>query len=253
MIDNQRAKPISGGLDVLGVCFEGFVHPLTKQAVFSRRGLSRSLNAPRTSLVRIIDSEQFKVLCGKTSPWSSLMTEVSPRPISVLDQTELAILIKVLADVDDSQGRPKYPIAKSMQDAGFPIILQQSVDEALDVQRDRRDYLQAGATIREKLEYKYSYRRMVAVTFKGGYGVQSLCKINRQVSGLAVSDADERRARTKHWRKKCSGIETTKITLGNTVHQKAVEASHSKATLERNLGIAAERTQQIYNIMDTPF
>lgn len=253
MTEDQKAKAIPGGVNVLGVLFEGFVHPLTMRAIFSRRGLSRSLDIPRTSLTRILDSEEFKALCGKTSPWPKLPTEISPKPISVLDQAELAVLVKVLADINDSSGQPKYPIPKSMQDAGFPIILQQSVDEALDIQRDRKDYLQAGATIRERLEYKYSYHRMVRVTLDGGYGVRSLCRINRQVSALAIPDADARRARSKHWRKKCSGIETTKITLGNTVHQKAVEASQSKDVLEKNLGIAAERTQKIYDIMDSPF
>ena len=253
MIEKQRAKVIPGGVMVLGIRFEGFIHPSTNQAVFSRRGLSRCLKIPRTSLTRILDSEQFKTLCGQVSPWPKLLTEVSPRPISVLTQVELAFLVKLLADLDDSQGKPKYPIPKSMQDAGFPIILQQSVDEALDIQRDRKDYLEAGATVRERLEYKYSYHQMVKATFDGGYGVLSLCRINRQVSGLAVPDADERRAKSKHWRQKCSGVETTKITVGNTVHQKAVEASRSKIALDKNLGIAAQRTQDIYSIMDAPF
>lgn len=253
MSENQKAKAIPGGINVLRMQLEGFIHPVTKQVVFSRRGLARNLGINRNSLARILDSESFKALCGKDSPWPKLMTEVSSQPISVIDQSQLAVLIKFLAHIDDSQGFPKYPIPRSMQDAGFPIVLQQSVDEALNIQRDRREYLQAGATVREKLEYKYSYHRMVKATLNGGYGVRSLCRINRQVSGLAVSDADERRAKSSHWRRKCSGIETTKITLGNTIHQKAVEASHSKVTLERNLEIAANRTQQIYNIIDTPF
>ena len=52
-------------------------------------------------------------------------------------------------------------------------------------------------------------------------------------------------------RKDCSAVETVKITIGNTVHQKAVEASNGK-TLENNLGKAAQRTSDIYQLLDAP-
>ncbi|NEO24883.1 hypothetical protein, partial [Moorena sp. SIO4A5] len=110
----------------------------------------------------------------------------------------------------------------------------------------------AGATAREKLEYLHSYDKVKQTTFDGGHGVQGLCQVNRQVSRLAVPDADSRRKQSLHWRKKCSSAETVKITVGNTVHEKAVKAS-SKDTLDKNLGVAEDRTQQIYDIMDAPF
>ncbi|MDJ1184518.1 hypothetical protein [Roseofilum casamattae] len=248
----KKAKTILGGVDVLGVRFEGFIHPSTNQAVFSDRGLARVLKIPRSSLSTILGSEEFKRLSGNNSTRPKLLTDNGSR-ISVLTQSELSILIKILSEKIKSDGNPRYSVPKSMQDAGFPIVLQQSVDEALRIPRDRHEYLHQGATLRQKLEYKDSYHELKGSVFEKGYGVRTLCEVNRQVSGLAVLDADSRRAKRKDWRKFCSGIETTFLTVSNTVHQKAVEASPSKQILVRNLEIASQRTQEIYRIIDAPF
>ena len=243
---HQKAKAIPDGVDVLGVKFQCYINPGDGSVIFSTLGVANALQIPRTSLRRILKSEDFKSLYKGGFACAKLPTESSPKPISVITQPDLAILVRFLAERN-------YPIPRSMQDAGFPIVLQQSVDEALNIHRERREYLEAGATIRQKLEYKYSYHQMVESTFDGGYGVRSLCQINRQISGLAVPDADTRRAKSKNWRRKCSGSEMTKITIGNTVHQKAVEASPSREVLTKNIEIASQRTQNIYRIMDAPF
>jgi hypothetical protein len=187
-------------------------------------------------VTRILSSEEFNILRGEDIQWRTLDTEVNPNPISVVTQSDLVLLVQIAAEKG-------YPVARSMQEASFAVLLQQSVDEALQKDRTRKE---------QKLEYRYSYHAMKGVTFDRGHGVRGLCKINRQVSSLAVPDADKRRMTSKSWRKNCSGVEIIKITVGNTVHQKAVEAS-SSATLNVNLDRAAKRTTQIYELLDAPF
>ena len=245
MISKHRVPEIPGGVQVLGVTFQAFVDPSINQAVFSQSGAARGLKIPRKSAANILSSEQFKRLRGGDFPMAELLTEANSRPISVVTQSDLVLLVQIAAEKG-------YLVAKSMQDASFAILLQQSVDEALKIERSRKEYLEAGATLRQKLEYRYSYHAMKNSTFKQGYGVKGLCRVNRQVSCLAILDADERRSASKSWRKKCSGVETVKITIGNTVHQKAVEAS-TKITLDKNLGIASQRTSDIYKLLDAPF
>lgn len=244
-MSQERVPEIVGGVKVLGVRFQAFIDPKTNQAVFSQSGAARGLKIPRKSAADILNSEQFKLLRGSRSPMAKLLTEVNSQPISVVTQTDFVLLVQIAAEKG-------YPVAKSMQDASFAILLQQSVDQALKITRNCEEYLEAGATLRQKLEYRYSYHTMRDTTFSRGYGVRVLCDINRQVSSLAVPDADERRAITRSWRKKCSGVETVKITIGNTVHQKAVEASN-KTTLENNLNVASQRTSDIYKLLDAPF
>lgn len=252
MVSKHRVPEIPGGVEVLGITFQAFIDPSTNQAVFSQRGVSRGLKIARSTLAGILNSKEFKALHSKDFEWPTLLTTASSRPISVITQSDLSCLVKLLSDKKDAEGNIKYPVPKSMQDAGFPIILQQSVDHALGCQRSLGEYLEAGATLRQKLEYKISYHAMKNSTFRGGHGVKGLCRINKQVSTLAVPNAQERRFQDKGWRKKCSGEETVKITIGNTIHQKAVEAS-TKNTLDRNLGIASQRTSEIYELLDAPF
>lgn len=241
----NRIPEIPGGIKVLGVPFQAFVDPETTQPVFSQRAAARALQMPGTSLRRILASDNFKTLRGADLPCAELNTTVSSKPISVITQTDLVFLVQIAAEKG-------YPVAKSMQEASFAVLLQQSVDEALGIARTRKEYLDAGATLRQRLEYRYSYHAMKDATFERGHGVRCLCKINRQVSALAVPDADERRAKSSNWRKNNSGIETVRTTIGNTVHQKAVEAS-TRLTLENNLVKAAQRTAEIYKLIDAPF
>ena len=245
MVKKDRVPEISGGIDVLGVKFQAFIHPKTNQAIFSRSSVSRSLEISLRSIVRIIESEQFKALRGEDFQIGRLLTTVSPRSIAVVTQTDLVCIVKIASEKG-------FPVAKSMQDASFAVLLQQSIDEKLNVSRSRKEYLDAGANARQKLKYLHSYNAMKQSVFDGKHGVRILCKVNRQVSEIAVPDADERREKDKNWRRKCNEEETVKITIGNTVHQKAVDAS-SKESLDKNLGIAEDRTKKIYDIMDQPF
>jgi len=215
-MNNDRA--IAFEINVLGVSFQSFVDPSSNQPVFSQRGTARALNISRTSMARTIASEEFKALRGNRSSWAKLNTNVSSRPISVITQSDLVILVKLLADKGHST-------AISMQDASFALLLQQSVDEALGVERSRGDYLKAGATLRQQIDYRYSYVSLKEATFQKAHGVRGLCKINRQVSALAVDGADVLRGESKDWRRLCSGFEKVKLTIGNTVHQMAVEST----------------------------
>ena len=245
MISLNRVAEIPNGIKVLGVKFQSFIDPRIDQPVFSQVGAARGLEIPARSLRRILSSEEFKRLRGSSLPLGGLDTAVSSKPISVVTQTDLVLLVQLAAEKG-------YLVAKSMQEASFAVLLQQSVDEALGVERTRKEYLDAGASLRQKLEYRYSYHEMKESTLEKGHGVTGLCKVNRQVSMLAVYDADLRRELDKGWRRNCSAIETVKITIGNTVHQKAVEAS-TKSTLEGNLGKAAHRTVDIFLLLEAPF
>lgn len=246
MARKDRVPEIPGGIDVLGVNFQSFLDPSTGFPVFSQSGASRGLDIPRRSVVDIMASERFKALRGKESPMGEkLLTEVNSQPILVITQTDLVILVQIGSE-------KKYPVPQSMQEASFAVLLQQSIDEKLNISRPRKEYLKAGATARQKLEYLHSYNNMKQSTFDGGYGVSGLCKVNRQVSGLAVPDADERRQKDKNWRRECNGEETARITIGNIIHKKAIDAS-SKGSFEKNLGIAEGRTNKIYDIMNEPF
>jgi hypothetical protein len=240
---NFRIPPFD--ITVLGVSFQAFIDPTTNQAVFSQRGAADGLKIPESSLRKILLSESFKSLRGSTSPCAKLCTEVSPKPISVVTQSDLVILVKLAAE-------KSYPVAISMQDASFAILLQQSVEEALGIERSRTEYLESGATLRQQLEYRYSYQALQELTFKGKHGVKGLCCINRQVSSLAVANSDELRQRSKNWRRFCSGIATVKLTIGNAVHQRAAAASNQE-TFSSNLKTAADRTNQIYELIDAPF
>jgi len=230
---------------VLGVKFQAFVDPETKQPVFSQSGAARALQISERTVRRILVSDEFRSLRGKGLQRGTLHTTVNPNPISVVTQADLVLLVQIAAD----RG---FSIARSMQEASFAVLLQQSVDEALNVNRERREYLEAGATLRQKLEYRYSYHAMKDSTLQRGHGVRGLCKINRQVSSLAVADANERRQADKGWRRKCTAVETVKITIGNTVHQRAVEASN-QLTADANLREAALRTSAICVLLDKPF
>ena len=233
-------------VNVLGVEFQAFLDPQSKQPVFSQRGTARALKMPRTSfLTRILHSDAFKRLRGGNFSRPTLNTIVSSQPISVVTQLDLVLIVQIASE----QGNA---VAKSMQDASFAVLLQESVDRALGADRDREEYIQSGTDLRLQLEYRHSYHSMKTSTFDRGHGVKGLCRVNRQVSTLAVPDADERRRQSRSWRRKCSGEETVRITIGNTVHEKAIEAS-TRGNLDGNLKLAAGRTSQIYELLDAPF
>ncbi len=232
-------------VDVLGVEFQAFVDPDRKQAVFSQRGTARALKMPKTSLTDILHSTAFKSLGGGDSPRPTLNTTVSSRPISVVTQSDLVLIVQIASEKGNS-------VAQSMQDASFAVLLQESVDRALNINRDRNEYIQLGIDLRLQLEYRHSYHSMKKTTFDSGYGVRGLCMVNKRVSALAVPDSNERRQKSKDWRRKCSNTETVKFTIGTTVSEKAVAAS-KPGTLEFNLDIAGLRTRQIYDLLDAPF
>lgn len=240
---NDRTPEIT--VNVLGVEFQAFIDPQSNQAVFSQRGTARALKMPRTSFRGILSSERFKALRVGCFPCATLNTTVSSKPITVVTQTDLVLIVQIASEKGN-------PVAKSMQDASFAVLLQESVDRALGVERKREKYIQLGIDLRVQLEYINSYHSMRSTTFERGHGVRGLCKVNKQVSTLAVPDADERRRRSKVWRRKCSGEETVKITISNAVHEKAIEASKN-GSLDTNLNVAAKRTCQIYELLDAPF
>lgn len=243
MTSGHRAEPFT--VPVLGVEFQAFTDTFTTQAVFSQRGTARALKMADKVVREILASDEFKTLRGGNFPRGKLDTTINSRPIAIVTQADLVLLVQIAAE----RG---YAVARSMQEASFAVLLQQSVDEVLQVSRSRQTYLDAGASLRQKLEYRYSYHAMKSATFRKGYGVRALCRVNRQVSSLAVKDADVRRAASKSWRKTCSGVEIIKITVGNAVHQKAVEAS-APTTLNKNLVEAAKRTTTIYELLEAPF
>jgi hypothetical protein len=232
-------------IKVLGVAFQSFIDPSNNHPVFSKHGAAEGLKVPESSLRKIIASQSFQGLRGNSFHCAKLNTEVSPRPISVITQSDLVILVKLLAEKG-------YPVAISMQDASFAVLLQQSVDEVLNVERSRKDYLEGGATIRQQLDYRYSYVSLKESTFRKAHGVKGLGKINRQVSILAVKGSDDLRRKSKDWRKSCSGLAKVKLTIGNTVHQMAVESSNS-GDFDQKLGAAANRTSQIFELLEAPF
>jgi hypothetical protein len=240
---NNRVPPLE--IAVLGESFQSFIDPSSNQPVFSYRGTARALNIPSMTVKRTITSKEFKALRGNESPCTKLSTTVSSMPISVITQSDLVILVKLLAAKGHSR-------AVSMQEASFAVLLQQSVDELLDVERSRRDYLEGGATLRQQLEYRYSYSTLQKSTFKKARGVGGLCRINLQVSSLAVKDANELRCKSKDWRKRCSGLAKVKLTIGNAVHQMAVDSS-SSSDFDQKLDAAADRTTKIFDLLDKPF
>ena len=140
----QRVPEVPGGFNVLGVVFQGFIDPSTNQVVFSLRGVSRGLEIHHNSVARILNSEDFKALSGKTFQRHNLLTEVNPMSISVITQTELTFLVKLAS-------KKGYPVAESMQDAGFVSALQQCLDVKLNTRRNLDEYLDAGANLQKRL------------------------------------------------------------------------------------------------------
>ena len=257
MKQQQRRVPeVPGGFNVLGVVFQGFIDPKTNQVVFSLSGVARGLEIYPQQASRILRSEAFKVLAGETFQPNKISTQINPNPISVITQTELTLLVKLAS-------KKGYPVAESMQDAGFVSALQQCLDVKLNTRRNLDEYLDAGANLQKRLtkhqkratqkdkrDYRKSYQDLKKTTFNNGYGVRRLCDINRSVSDLAVADADERRAKNKNWRDKCSADETAKIVVGNMVHKKAVLSDSSD--FQESLEIVRSRTNQIIALMDAP-
>ena len=138
MTKSHRAKEIK--IPVLGVEFQAFTDPTISQPVFSRRGTARALRIHHRTVTRILSSEEFNILRGEDIQWRTLDTEVNPNPISVVTQSDLVLLVQIAAEKG-------YPVARSMQEASFAVLLQQSVDEALQKDRTRKEYLEAGASL----------------------------------------------------------------------------------------------------------
>ena len=243
-MQKYRAPEIK--VKVLGVKFQAFTDPGISQTIFSQRGSARALKIPARSLRRILASDEFKCLRGNDLPWGRLDTEVSSKPISVITQTDLVLLVQIAADKG-------YSVAKSMQEASFAVLLQQSVDQALGTERPIQEYLDKGASLQQQLEYLHSYHALKRAVLTRRHGVRGLCTINRQVSKLAVSDSDLRRIRTPAWRKWCSDDEKLRLTIGNAIGEKAANASFGHQALNVNLELAAQRTTEIYKILDAPF
>jgi hypothetical protein len=244
---NKKYRAPEIQVNILGVDFQAFISPDDTRPVFSQMGVCRALKIPQTSVRDILKSKDFKRLQGKSFPTARLLTTVNSRPINVVTQSDLVLLVRIASESG-------YPVAKSMQDASFAVLLQESVDKALGVERPRQEYLDQGASLRQKLEYLHTYQSLKDATFTNGHGVRGLCKINAQVSDLAVPDAGERRKLSPAWRSKyCSKDETMKLTIGNSIHEKAASASKGGKALEENMGLAARRVTEIYKILDEPF
>jgi hypothetical protein len=242
-------KPVPEiSVTVLGVVFQAFVDPETKQAVFSQSGVARALAVDEKTIRRWLRSKLFERLQSKAFSPGRLLTEVSTTPIVVVTQADLVVLVKIAS-------RRGNAIASTMQDASFPVVLQQSVDEALGIDRPRSEYLVKGAMLRQRLEGDYlpSYHRLKDTAFKHKHGVRGLCMINSKVSSLAVPDADKRRKLNPHWRKHCNSDESAKLTMHNVVLTKAAKSSCGLESLEVNIEVAAQRCIQIQAIIDMPY
>lgn len=249
---NDKLKLIPDGIIVLGIQFQAFHHPNDKsQAVFSNRGIAKALNISESSLRVIIRSKFFKAFTGSNFPCVKILTEVSPKPISVSTQSDLVLLVSYLAK------NKKYPVPIAMFDAGFALILKQSVDEALRIDVPRNDYLYNGQFLREQIQnrhtYLNSYHQMEESTFNGGYGVTQLCHFNRQISSLAIPNADQRRQVSKDWRRNCSTSELVKLTVANELTNNAIQASSTNDVLNHNFNVVLQRSQKIYQLMDASF
>lgn len=231
---------------VLGVKFQAFVDPTTNQAVFSQIGVSRALKNDEKTIRRWLASKAFERLRGKASRFGTLLTKVSTKPISVVTQADLVALVQIGARRDNA-------VAKSMQDASFAVLLQESVDLALGIQRPRSEYLTKGATLRQQIEYAHTYHTLKGKTFENGHGVRGLCIVNKEVSSLAVTDADQRRKTNPAWRKRCSSDEVMRLTIGNAIATKAVQSALGSKELRPKLKLVADRCTEIFNILDQPF
>lgn len=244
LFDPIPEKPIF----VLGVEFQAFVDPNSGQAVFSQSGVARALDVNESTIRRWLKSKHFERLRGKAFKPGKLLTEANPIPINIVTQSDLVALVKI-------GSRKSNAIAKSMQDSSFPIVLQQSVDEALGVKRPRSEYLDSGAALRQRLEGEYlpSYHRLKNTTFQNNLGVRGLCLINATNSELAVPDAPQRRKANPGWRKHCNTDENGRLTVGNVVMTKAAKASNGIQSLKMNLNVASKRIAQIHEIIELPF
>ena len=114
------------------------------------------------------------------------------------------------------------------------------------------DSQKVSASVNSRQAYRLSYTCMEECTLKGGHGVCRLCVMNRNVSSIAVPDAEKRRKKSKDWRRKCSVKEFTKLGAGNLLLEKAVTAENSQS-LGENLGTAYACLAKVCEILDTDF
>jgi hypothetical protein len=231
---------------VLGIDFQGFSDPQINQVVFSQSGVARALKIHEKTVRRWLASHRFKSFRGDRLDPATLLTEVSTKPISVVTQADLVILVRIGAERGS-------PVARSMHDASFAVLLQQSVDQVLGINRSIKQYLDQGATLRQRAEYLHSYHELKDAAFENHHGVKGLCLLNSTVSRLAVSDADRRRLSNPRWRTACNKDETMKLTIGNSVCGKAAKASVGRKALESNVERATNRINEINSILDKPF
>lgn len=146
----KRVPEIEGGIVVMGVKFQAFLHPDTKEPVFSQSGTADALNIRESSVRRIRQSKEFKTLRGGDFLTARLDTEINSRPIAVVTPIDLVCLVQIAAEKGN-------PIAREMQIANFATRLQESVDKALRVQRSPSEYLEAGAKLRRELSSMRPY------------------------------------------------------------------------------------------------
>lgn len=244
---SESKKTVSAqDFPVLDVVFQGFSNPAHKQVVFSQRGVARALKINERTVRRWLCSYRFEVLRGRPFLRDTLLTEVNSNPISVVTQADLVVLIRIGTERGN-------PVARSMHDASFAVLLQQSVDQALGIARPIKQYLKQGATLRQRAEYIHSYHGLKDAAFNNRHGVRGLSLLNKTVSSLAVSDAEARRCKDPRWRDGCSKDETMKLTIGNSVCEKAAKASVGREALEGNVVRATERINKINDIIDAPF
>ncbi|MEL7352761.1 MAG: hypothetical protein AAF171_23560 [Cyanobacteria bacterium P01_A01_bin.116] len=243
----EDKKPIPAqDFPVLGIVFQGFLDPGINQVVFSQSGVARALQIDARTARRWLGTYRFQSLRGGSFLRSTLLTKVNNNPISVVTQPDLVALIRIGSE-------RKNPVAMSMHDASFAVLLQQSVDQVLGAARPIKQYLRQGATLRQRAEYIHSYHGLKDAAFDNRHGVRGLSLLNRTVSTLAVPDSDARRRKNPRWRNGCSKDETMKLTIGNSVCEKAAKASVGRKALEGNVVRATNRINEINDILDQPF
>lgn len=142
-------------VSVLGVQLQGYK---TKDGsvVYSQVGTAKGLGIARSTLQNALKVVRglasLKALTGEPASHSNpnnlaslkVYTASGVQNISTITKPELILLVEHLASKGDAQ-------AKALVTASFAVVLQQSEDEAYQIERSRSEYLEAGAKLREEL------------------------------------------------------------------------------------------------------
>lgn len=140
--NNSRVHPFT--VNIVDVNFQAFMHPTTKQTVFSQAGVAKGFNISDTTASNWLKGIRLKRSNGKDVPApSTLATTINSNPILVVTMADLAGMVKLGAERGNR-------IAQLIQNAGNAVLIQQSVDEALGIERKRSEYLQAGAQMKQE-------------------------------------------------------------------------------------------------------